>query len=276
MTTPGAARAGVVRRPLVVQGLLAALVGGLLVLAALGGQAWLLVGVGALQVGLVLGVLALLQAPGAAGLVVLALAAAAAGDALVLVGDGDLDGLAGVAGACLVAALLHQLLRRERARVIESLADGLLAVVLVLCAACLLALHALDTGGALLRVAVAAAAAALLVGRLGDRLVGRPALTPQASRGWPGLVLAGAAATAAAAAVASADGEVGVARAVLVGLAVAATAATGDLAVDLAACDLRPVRKDARRAAALPGVAALLPWAAVGPVALVAGRLAVP
>jgi hypothetical protein len=51
------------------------------------------------------------------------------------------------------------------------------------------------------------------------------------------------------------------------------TVATADLAVDLGAAELRPGRRDARRVSALRPAAALLPYAVLGPVALLAGRL---
>ncbi|MCW2606660.1 MAG: hypothetical protein JWO60_1353, partial [Frankiales bacterium] len=62
-------------------------------------------------------------------------------------------------------------------------------------------------------------------------------------------------------------------RAALVGLTAAAVVAAGDLAVDLAAAELRSGWRDARRVAALRPVGLLLPFAVLGPVALVAGRL---
>ena len=52
--------------------------------------------------------------------------------------------------------------------------------------------------------------------------------------------------------------------------------ATADLAVDLGAAELRAGWRDARRVAALRPTALLLPYAVLGPVALLAGRLALP
>ena len=267
--------AGTPRRPpLVVQGVLAGAVGGLLALAAWGGTSPLLLAVLVLQVGLVLSVLTVLDAPAATGAAVVAVGAAAAADALVLLDDGEVDRVAGVVGLSLVAALLHQLVRRSRSRVTESLADTLLAVVVVAGAACLLALAALDGGRELLLLGLGAAAAVLVVGRLTDRVLPGLVLATGATRSWPGLLL-GLAAGIGAALLAAQVGETGVstAAAALVGLAAALTVATADLAVDLGAAELRPGRRDARRVSALRPAAALLPYALLGPVALLAGRL---
>lgn len=270
---PGALR----RPPLLVQGLLAALAGGVLVAAALAGQAALVVGVLVVQVVLGVGALALLEAPAAGGALVVALAAGLAADAVVLVDDGSIDRLPGVVGLGLVVALLHQLVRRGRSRVTESLADTLLVVVVVVAAACLLAQLATEDGEQVLVLALAAAAAALLVGRVGDRLLPRPALTDGATRGWAGLLLA-LVAGAGASALLSELADLGpldlrLSTAALLGLCVGAVVVTADLAVDLGAAELRPGRRDARRVGALRPTAALLPYALLGPVALLVGRL---
>ena len=262
------------RPPLVVQGGLALLTAGLLAAAASGGQVPLVAAVVALQGVLVLAVLALLDAPAAGGAAVVACGAGLAADALVVLDEGQVDRLAGVVGLAFVVSLLSQLVRARRSRVTESLADTLLAVVLAVSAACLAALLHADGGEQVLLGALGAAAAAQLVGRLGDRVLPRPALAPGATRGWAGLLLGlacGAGATVGVVEVVT--GELSPAAAALLGLAVAATVATADLAVDLGAAELRPGRRDARRVAALSPAAALLPYAVLGPVALLAGRL---
>jgi hypothetical protein len=277
----GAVRsAGAPRRPpLVVQGVLAALVAGLLAVAAWGGTGPLLLAVLVLQVVLVLSVLTVLDAPATTGAAVVAVGAAAAADALVLLDDGEVDRVAGVVGLSLVAALLHQLVRRGRSRVTESLADTLLAVVVAAGAACLLALAALDGGQELLLLGLYACAAVLLVGRLADRLLPRPLLATGSTRGWPGLLLGLGAGVAVAVAVADAglgDGNLPARSAALLGLVIASTVATADLAVDLGAAELRAGWRDARRVAALRPTALLLPYALLGPVVLLAGRLVLP
>ena len=267
------------RLPLLVQGLLAAAAGGVLVAGALLGPAALVVGVLVLQVVLGLGALALLEAPAAGGALVVALAAGVAADVVVLADDGRIDRLPGVVGLGLVVALLHQLVRRGRSRVTESLADTLLVLVVAVAAACLVALRATDDGEPVLVLALAAAAAALLVGRVGDLLVPRPAVTAGATRGWTGLLLALLAGAGAAALV---DGlglgtvDLRLATAALLGLCVGAVVVTADLAVDLGAAELRPGVRDAQRVAALRPTAALLPYALLGPVALLVGRLVLP
>jgi len=192
---------------------------------------------------------------------------------VVLVDEGRVAGLAGVVGLGLVASFLHQLSRKDRNRVTESLADTLVAVVAAVSAACLVALHQTDGGEQVLLVALAAAGATLLAGRVGDRLAPRPVLGLGASRGWPGLVLGLATGVAAAVLVAQAGGEPALVPAALLGLVAASTVATADLAVDLGAAELRSGWRDARRVAALRPAALLLPYALLGPVALLAGRL---
>jgi len=269
---PAAGR--VPRPPLPGQGLAAALFAGVLALAALPGPGGLVVAVLVLQLLLAAGLLALVEAPAWRGAAVIGVAASVAADVVALrSGDGRVGGIAGVVALSLVAALLHQLSRSDRARVTESLADTMLVVVLAAAAACLVALRRQDGGSEVLSVTLAAAAAALLAGRLGDRIGPYPPLALGATRGWPGLVLALGAGAAAAAVAAGRTGEVAGPGAVLFGLAVAAAVAAGDLAVDLAAAELVPGRRDARRTAALRPVALLLPYAVAGPIALLAGRL---
>ena len=271
----GATDGGAARRlPLLVQGLLSALVGGLLAAVAAVGVLPLAAAVLGVQVLLLLAVLVLLDAPAARGAAVVAIATTLVADGLVLVDDGDVDRVTGAVGIGLVVALLHQLVRKGRDRVTEALADTLLALLVGVAAACLVALHQLDGGEHVLLVALGASAAALLVGRVGDRLAPRPALAVGSTRGWPGLVLALAAGVGAALLVAALDAPgLAALSAALLGLLVAATVATADLAVDLGAAELRSGRRDARRARALRPTAALLPYALLGPVVLVAGRL---
>lgn len=230
-------------------------------------------GVFVVQLILVLAFLALVDAPGSGGAFVVAAGAAAVADAVVLTSNGRVSGLAGVIGVALVVALLHQLLRRGRIRVTESLADTLVAVVLAVAAASLIALRMAGGGRDAVVVCLAAGAGALLAGRLGDRILPRPALALGANRGWPGLLLALGAGAAAAVAVAGDTGPVAGSRGALLGLAVAATVSAGDLAVDLGAAELTAGRRDARRVSALMPAGLVLPFAALAPIAYVAGRL---
>ena len=261
------------RPPMLVQGLWPALLAGALSLSASFGLFPLAAAVLGVQVFLILGALALLDAPASGGAFLVAGAAVIAADAVVLLDDGSISGLAGVAGVGLVGSLVHQLARRGRSRVTESLADTLVVLVVSVAAACLLALHAVDGGETVLQASFAAAGAVLLAGRVGDWLVSRPTLAVGSTRGWPGLLLGLAAGVGTAVLVADLAGEPPMRAAVLLGLVVASTVATADLAVDLGAAELRSGWRDARRVAALRPTSLLLPYAVLGPVALLAGRL---
>jgi hypothetical protein len=261
------------RPPMLGQGLAAAVLAGLLALASSFGSVPLVVLLLALQVLLALGFLALVDAPAAGGAFPVVVGATVAADVVALTGDGSVSGLAGVTALALVASLFHQLARAKRSRVTESLADTLVAVVLMVAMACLLALRELDGGEEAVAVALAGAAGALAGGRLGDRIAPRPGLTLGATRGWPGLLLALGAGALAAAAVAGDGGAVAGRDGLLLGLAVAVAASAGDLTVDLGASELRAGWRDARRVASLRPVGLLLPFATVAPVAFVAGRL---
>ena len=261
------------RAPMIVQGLWPALLAGGLALATSFGLLPLAVAVLAVQVFLILGALALLDAPAAGGAFLVVTGAVVAADAVVLLEEGSISQLSGVVGVGLVAALVHQLVRRDRSRVTESLADTLVVLVVAVGASCLLAFHDMPGGEQVLQVSLASAGAVLLVGRLGDLLSARPILAVGSTRGWPGLLLGLAAGVASAAGVAYLVGEPPVRAAALLGLVVASTVATADLAVDLGAAELRSGWRDARRVAALRPTALLLPYAVLGPVALLAGRL---
>ena len=260
------------RTPVLLQGAAGAVVGGVLAGLALLGPGPLTAGAAAVQLLLVLGFLALADAPAATGAFLISVAAAVACDVLALADDGRIGGLAGVVALALVAALLLQLSRRVRTRVTEALADTLVVVVLVACAACLPAAAQLArltdqtvTAGLL------SGAITLLAGRAVDSVLPRPLLVVGATRGWPGLVVG--ALLGSTAAVAVGPGGTTGPGAALLGLACAAVVAAADLAVDLMAADLRPGPADERQVSALRPVLALLPFAVVAPVVLLATRL---
>lgn len=257
-----------VRPPLLKQGLLDGVVGAALLGLALLGDVPLLAGVVLLQVLAVLGFLALVEAPASAGVFAIAAAATAAADTVAMLDDGRVRGLAAVVGVALVVSLLHQLSRSERSRVTESLADTFVAVVLVCCSACLLAVQVGSDGDGPLRAGLVAAAATLVVGRVADLVVRRPVLAPGAARGFPGLVL-GLVAGAVAGLLVAGDDLTG-SQAAYVGLAAAATVAAVDLLVDLSAAELTPDTRDARRLEALRPVLTFLPYVLLGPVLLAA------
>lgn len=274
---PGtSARRRAPRRSLLLQGLGAALVAGGLAGLSIPGPAPLLVGVAVLQLFLVLGVLVLLDAPSSRGTFAIAAVAAAAGSTMVLTSDGSVDALAGVLGLSLIAALVMQIARKDRVGVTESLADTLLVGLLVTAATCFLAVRDRPGGDDAVLVGLAAAGTALLVGRLVDLFGGRPSLVPAATRGWPGLLLGLGAGVIAASVVARSGEALTSSHGALIGLAVAATALTADLAVDLAACEPRVGRPGSRRLSALTSVTLLLPYAVLAPVCLLASSLALP
>jgi hypothetical protein len=261
------------RQPVLVQGALpAALALGLVGVSLLG--VWpLALAVLGVQVVLLLAVLALVDAPASGGAFFVALGAVVAADTAVVVFDGDIRSLAGITALALVASLLHQLGRPTRSRVTESMADTLVVVVLGVSAACLVSLRALDGGDETVQVALVAAGATLLAGRVGDTLANRPMLAVGSTRGWPGLLLGLGAGVAAAVLVAGDEGVVVGTQAALLGLVCGATVAAADLAVDLGAAELRAGRRDVRRVEALKPANMLLPFAVLGPISLVAGHL---
>ena len=261
----------IARPPLLGQGVACALLAAGLLGLAVAGHLPLLAGAAFVQLLSILGFLALVEAPASGGIFVIGAAAALGADAVVAVDDGRVGGLAGVVGLSLMAGLLHQLARRERSRVTESLADTIVIVVLVCSAACLAAAVQQHGGSWPVRAALAAAGVALLAGRVGDAIVHRPALALGSTRAWPGLLLALGAGAAVSAVVA--DGHLTQGRATLVGLVAAATVAAVDLTVDLAAAELSPDPGDARRVAALRPSSVVLPFALLGPVVLLVVRL---
>jgi hypothetical protein len=275
---PGPADAENSGRPLRRQSLLlqgagpAVLALGLAAAAQLGVAPFLL-GLLVVQVVVVLGVLALVDAPASGGAFLIAAGAVAAADAVVLYDEGEIRGLAGVMALAIVAALLHQLTRTTRDRVTESMADTLVVVTLAVSTACLLALREMQGGLQTVQVALLAVGASLLAARVGDRIAARPMLAVGSTRGWPGLLLGLGSGVAAAVLVAGDGPAVTGTQAALLGLVCAATVAAGDLAVDLGAAELRGGRRDARRVAAITPSALLLPFALLGPIALVAGEL---
>ena len=257
------------RPPLLGQGLAGLLLAFVLYGLEMLGQWPLLIGVVAVQALLVLGILALLDAPAAGGIFYLGVGAGLAADVVVLADEGRVDGLPAVVALTLVAGLLHQLMRRDRQRVVESLAATMVVVSLV-CMTAVLAASS-EHGSWPLRIALAAAGATLLAGRVGDRFLPGPAIALAATRRWPGLGLALLAGLGAAVLVGR--GNVESSQAALIGLVAVSVVAGIDLALDLAATELTPSHDDARRVAALRPVAVLLPFAALAPIVLLVMRL---
>ena len=262
---------GIARPPLLGQGVASALLGGLLLALSAAHDLALLGALVVVQVFAALGFLALVEAPAGGGVFVLVMAAGLGADAVVLLSDDGPGGLAGVVALALVAALLHQLTRRNRSRVTESLADTFVGVVLVCSTVCLLAAQREDDGTWPTRVALAAALVALLAGRVGDAVLRTPALALGATRAWPGLLLG--LGSSVAAAVVVAGEHLTRSEAALVGLVAGTTVAAVDLLLDLAASELTPDPIDARRVASLRPATTVLPYAVLGPVVLLCVEL---
>lgn len=250
----------------------AVICGGLAGLALLSSGA-LAAGLLVVQMVLILSFLALVDAPSSGGAFLVAAVSAAVADVVVLTSHGRVSGLAGVLGLALLGSLMHQLSRKGRTRVTESLADTMVASVLAVAAASLIGLRMAGGGRDAVVVCLAAGAGALVAGRVGDRVLPKPALAAGADRGWPGLLLALGAGSAAAVAAAGHTGPVSGARGALLGLAIAATVCAGDLCVDLGAAELTAGRRDSRRVSALMPAGLVLPFAALAPIAYIAGRL---
>ncbi|PWW22621.1 hypothetical protein JD79_01779 [Geodermatophilus normandii] len=244
---------------------------GLLVLAPdLVGEHGRLVAVLVLQAVLVAGWVPATAAAGAGGVTVLGAAAAVGADLAVgpLAPSGDQPGpglLLAVAGPALIAAVLHQMLRRPpRTDVVGSLGS----VALLVAAVCALALLLLpdvpgdegDVAGSPLVVV----GAALVAGHLVDAVLPRPAVADGADRGVPGLLAAVVAGVAVALSGSGTAELVDVVSGTTTGLVLGLVAALAGTAASFVLGDWRG------RGAAAGGVAveAVLPLAVCAPVLL--------
>ncbi|MPR00437.1 hypothetical protein GB931_21430 [Modestobacter sp. I12A-02628] len=190
-------------------------------------------------------------------------AAAISADLLmVLPEEPRLDGLLVVLGAGFLVMVVHQMLRPAPRRYLVA---SLAGVVLLVCAVCalsfLLTLGRVDDGPRAVTTAVLAAGAALLAGHLVDLVLPRPTLADGVPRGLLGLLLAVLAAVGVLVLRQQPDGleeqlSAGTAGAVL-GV-VTALMAVGASYV---------VAERPQRGWALPVVQAVLPLAAVAPIA---------
>ena len=225
----------------------------------------------AVQAVVTLAWLAVTDVEGAEGATVIAVGAAAAADLLAVRngGEGIADTVAVVALA-FVASLAHQLLRRDRQRVVEALGGTVSAVVLAVLAAHLLAASA-KTGWAVAATGVLCAAAALVAGRAGDVLSMRPRVVTGAGRGWAGVLFGFAAATLLGGALGGVWAPLSAASGTVVGATTGLAAIAADLAVELMDADAL----DERRAAARRALGVLLPLVVAAPVAYAAARLLV-
>jgi hypothetical protein len=234
----------------------------LVLLPAAAGDAGRLAAVALLQVALVAAWVPATGIPARAGGPALGLAAAAGADLLLVVPERpEIGALLAVPGLGLLAAVLHQMLRRApRHDVVGSLAGVLLLVCAVSALAVVLLLPgAGDEAAGVTTLLVVGTT--LLVGSLVDLVLPRPAIAAGVQRGVPALVLSVLAGAAVAVVGSGADDVATVLGALLAGLALGSVAAL----VALAAAYV--VAGGPARAWAAPLLQAVLPVAAAAPVA---------
>ncbi len=219
---------------------------------------------------------AALAPPGAPGAAALAVAAAVAADLLVVLAEDPGPGvLLAVAGPALLAAVVHQMLRRPPRR---DVVGSLGTVALLVTAACALALLLLPdvTGdpGSPTTSPLLVVAAALAAGHLVDAVLPRPAVGEGVARGIPGL-LASVAAGIAVAVLESGtatlvDALSGVTTGLVLGLVAALAGTAASFLLADADADADAGADGGRRVPAGPGavVDALLPLAVCAPALL--------
>jgi hypothetical protein len=233
----------------------------LVALPAAAGGPGRLVAVALLQVALLVAWVPATGIPARTGAPVLGLAAAAGADALLVLPDRpEIGALLAVPGLGLLAAVLHQMLRRApRHDVVGSLAG----VLLLVCAVCALAVVLLPAAGdeAAGTTALLVVGTTLLAGSLVDLVLPRPVVAAGVPRGVPALVLAVLAGAAVAGVRSGADDVTTVLGALVAGLALGAVAALVGLAAGYVVAGGRP------RPWAAALLQALLPLAAAAPVA---------
>ena len=230
-------------------------------LPAAAGDAGRVAAVAVLQVALVAAWVPATGIPGRIGAPVLGLAAAAGADLLLVVPERpEIGALVAVPGLGLLAAVLHQMVRRApRSGVVASLAGVLLLVCAVSALAVVLVLpRAGDPAAA--TTALLVVGTTLLVGSLVDLVLPRPPIAAGVPRGVPGLVVS-VLAGAAVAVVGHGDDMATVLGALVAGLALGAVAALIGLAAGYV------VAGGPGRAWASPLLLAVLPFAAAAPVA---------
>ncbi|MGY1707895.1 hypothetical protein ACI8AC_00095 [Geodermatophilus sp. SYSU D00758] len=222
-----------------------------------------LAAVAVLQVALSLAWVPATGVHGGRGAPLLGVAAALGADLLLVVPEEpEIGVLLAVPGAGFLAAVLHQMLRRPpRREVVGSLAGVLLLVCAVTALALLLRLEPTGEGSPAVTTAVLVVGATLVTGALVDLVLPRPSLAPGVARGVPALVLSVLAGAAVALLRRGGGDLLGVVTVLLAGLLLAGVAALVGLVADYT------VAGGARRTWAAAVVQAVLPFAAVAPVA---------
>jgi hypothetical protein len=205
--------------------------------------------------------------PAGTGTAVIGVAAAVGADlALELPHRPALGGLLAVLGPALLALVLDQMLRRSRRDMVAGLAGGVLLVCAVTSLAVLLLLARSGAAAEVGVSAVLAVGAALVVGHVVDLVLPRPQLAPDVPRGLTGLLLGVVAAVVVSYVRRGAGDLVDGLSTAIFGAVLGAVAALVALAGSYLAAEAGPAA--GRRAAALPVVQALLPFAACAPIAL--------
>lgn len=259
--------------PLLAPALGAALVSAVTVGAAYLGRPMLAVALLGVQVVLTLAWFAALDAPGSFGGLIVAAGASVAGDALLATEHGSGIGvLTGVIGLAAVATLGHQLLRRRRNRVAESMAATLAAVVLDLGATTLLGLRNTAGEQPAVVVSVLGVGAALLLARAVDLTLRRPTVLRWSTRTWLGLLAGLGGGCGCGLGYAALSGAPAATSGAKLAVVAAALALAADLAIDLGWRALIQQGSERQRAALTP-LAAVLPLAVASPALYVAARV---
>lgn len=240
--------------------------------AALLGLPALVVVVVVVQVSAAAGVLLLADVPGRRESALLTGAAVVGADLLAVRRSGTRIGdLAAVVALAIIAAVLLELVRRDRERVTESLAATVTAAVLVVFGAHLLSLRGSAGGPRVVATALAAVAVGLLAGALVELVARGPIVASGSRRGVLGVVVSTGSAAAFGAIGGGALASVSGGQATVLALSSAAAAAVAGLVVELACADVGAAR---RRAAAGP-LGAALPVVIAAPVAYAVSRLVI-
>ncbi len=243
-----------------------------LAVGALSGRSGLLVGLAAVQAGLVLAWVPGTALPGPIGGLVIGAGTAAAADTVLVLRDRtSLGALLGVLGLAFPALLLHQLSRGVvRVRVTESMSAVAGLVLLVVGASTYLAVIRIADGPRLASAALAAAGAALLAGHLTDAVLPVPRLSPDVPRGLLGLVVAVAAGAVTGGGYGLHARQFGLTGGVLLGAVGAAVAALAAIGVGYVAAAIEHTR-GRWVDVAIAYLRVAVPLALTGPVAYLLG-----
>lgn len=216
-------------------GATALVMGGLLAGGAVGGPLLYAIVTLVVQVGLVAAWCLVTRPPGMIGAMVIGVLTAVAADAVALNTEhGGIGALVTVLACAFGATTVAQLARGvARRNVTESFGATLTVAVAVIALSTTVALRRADDAD-LVGVTVLAAAGGILLARLIDAVLFRPAAHPDVPRGVPGLVLGSLLGAGIGALCGLVGDEISTGVAALVGLLVGTAAVLADLGVDYA------------------------------------------